>query len=669
MTNVAERIEELYGLLDHHGRLYYDLDAPEISDAEYDALVRELTELERLRPDLAHERSPTRRVGGSALARFEKVTHDRPMLSLDNVFAPSELASFFARIKDERALAGGLVCEMKIDGLAVSLIYEDGLFVRGATRGDGRVGEDVTANLRRIRALPTRLEGPPSLLAGRVEVRGEVLMSWSSFDALNARREVRGEAPFANPRNAAAGTLRQLDPSIVSERELGLFTYYLVDAPARGVGRQSDALAWLADRGLPVQPTWARCDGLDDALGFIERWQGERSSLGYVTDGVVVKLDDISAWDALGATSHAPRWAVAYKYPPEEASTKILGIEISVGRTGALTPVAELEPVRLAGTTVQRAALHNEDEIRRKGIRIGDTVRVRKAAEIIPEVTSVETERRTGAEVSFEMPTHCPACGAEVVRLPGEAVVRCPARASCPAQLKEGLRWAASRAALDIRGLGDRLAAQLVDLGLVRSLADIYDLTLDEWAKMDRMGERSARNIMAAIEASKHRPLSSLIVALGMRHVGARVAEILADRFGSMDALRDASEEELAEIEGVGPVIAASVAASFRDLATRDLLERLRAHGLTFASRRDAPPTDGPLAGKTLVFTGTLASMGRDEAQAKAKAAGATVSSSVSKKTTFLVAGDDGGSKLRKAEQLGVPIIDEDRFLRMLGDR
>ena len=670
----AARLEELYGLLAHHAHLYYDLNAPEISDPDYDALMRELAELEQAYPDLARPDSPTRKVGGAALEGFAKVEHRAPMLSLDNVFSPAELASFFGRIKgavpNEEALAGGFACEMKIDGLAVSLLYEDGVLVRGATRGNGRVGEDVTENLRTLKALPRKLKGNPSSLAGQIEVRGEVLMTWRRFNSLNEAREERGEPLFANPRNAAAGTLRQLDSAIVTERGLDIFLYYLVDAPSRGVTRQSDALAWLSDRGFPVQPAWGRCATLEEADAFIQKWQEERFALDYVTDGVVVKLDDLTLWPGLGATAHAPRWAVAYKYPPEEALTKILSIDISVGRTGALTPVANLEPVRLAGTMVQRAGLHNADEIQRKDIRVGDTVRVRKAAEIIPEVVAVETDRRTGAEVPFEMPSRCPVCGAEAVRLPEEAVLRCPNRASCPAQLKEGLRYFASRAGLDIRGLGDKLAAQLIDSGKVHTLSDIYDLTLEDWAELDRMGEKSARNLMAALDASKSRPLASLIAALGIRYVGKRVAELLADHFPNMDALRDASEEELAAIDGVGDVIATSAAAFFHDPANRDLLERLRARGLNFASshkdKGEPGPQSGLLKGKTFVFTGELSSMKREEAQAKVKALGGAASSSVSSKTSYLVAGDKGGSKLKKAEQLGVPIITEEDFLRML---
>lgn len=659
----AERMDELYELLAHHAHLYYDEDAPEIPDAEYDALVRELAALEAEHPELVRPDSPTRRAGGSVKEGFKKVEHRTPMLSLDNVFDPGELRAFFGRVNlpDDAAFT----CEMKIDGLAVSLLYEDGVFVRGATRGNGRIGEDVTENLRAADVLPRRLKKAPGL----VEVRGEVLMSWERFYSLNDQREAALEPPFANPRNAAAGTLRQLDAAVVRERGLDIFLYYLVDAPSRGVTRQSDALEWLADHGFPVQPAWARCASLEEAEDFIQRWGEKRFTLGYVTDGAVVKLDDLTLWEGLGATSHAPRWAVAYKYPPEVEMTKVLSIEISVGRTGTLTPVANLEPIHLGGTTVQRAGLHNGDEIRRKDIRVGDTVRVHKAAEIIPEVVEVEKSLRTGAEIPFEMPSRCPACGSEAVQLPGEVALRCPNRASCPAQLKEGLIYFASRAGLDIRGLGDKLAKQLIEGGKVKTLSDIYDLTLEDWAGLDRMGKKSAQNLMAALEASKSRPLASLVAALGIRYVGKRGAELLAEHFRDMDALQSASEEELAAVEGVGQVTALSVAAFLRDGANRALLERLRERGLNFKSPEAAGPVDEgslTLRGKTFVFTGELSSMRREEAQAAVKAKGAVAGSSVSAKTSYLVAGDKAGSKLKKAEALGVPVLTEEEFLRML---
>ncbi|MDR1376335.1 MAG: NAD-dependent DNA ligase LigA [Synergistaceae bacterium] len=662
---------ELYEQILHHARLYYEEDAPIISDAEYDALLRELIELEQAHPQWARPDSPTKRVGSVALEKFIKIEHKRPMLSLDNVFDTGELRSFADRL--ETAVDGdgkrALVCEMKIDGLAVSLIYEDGVFVRGATRGDGRVGEDVTENLRTIKTLPLRLSKPAS---GRLEVRGEVLITREQFAELNRIREENGEPLFANPRNAAAGSLRQLDSKITASRGLSVFLYYIVDAPSRGVFRQSGTLAWLAEHGLPTQEAWALCDSIEDVTAFIENWHERRFDLNYVTDGVVVKLDDITLWDRLGSTSHAPRWAVAFKYPPEVVFTRVLSIDISVGRTGVLTPVANLDPVQVGGTTVQRAGLHNEDEVRRKDIRVGDRVRLHKAGEIIPEIVDVDKDARTGAEVSFEMPEKCPACGSPVVRLPGEVAVRCPNRSSCPAQLKEGIRYFASRGGMDIRGLGDKLAEQMVEKNIVRSLPDIYALTEDDIVNMERMGAKSAQNLLDAIEQSKKRPLSALIAALGIRFVGDKIAEILADRFSSMEALQDVSEEELALVDGIGPVIASSVEAFFRDSANRELLSRFKESGLAAFEPQAGEDKlkasrDEIFSGMTVVFTGELLSITRSEAEKRVKELGGKATNSVSSKTSLVVAGAKAGSKLEKAEALGVKVIDETEFLAMLG--
>ena len=669
-SDSKRRMEELYEQTAYHARLYYEEDKPLLSDAEYDALIRELSNLEKEHPELVRPDSPTRRVGGAVLEGFVKAQHRRPMLSLDNVFDRGELASFWDRMKglvpEGASTDWAYTCEMKIDGLAVSLLYEDGVFVRGATRGNGYVGEDVTENLRTLRSIPLRLgKNVPGIL----EVRGEALMSKTRFEELNRLREEREEPLFANPRNAAAGTLRQLDSSVTAKRGLDLFLYSVMEPQKYGLSRQSDALLWLREQGFPIQPAWERCVDLAEVARFIERWREERFALDYVTDGVVVKLDAIELWDRLGTTSHAPRWAVAYKYPPEEALTRILGIEISVGRTGALTPVANLEPVRLAGTMVQRAGLHNGDEIRRKDIRIGDMVRVRKAAEIIPEVVRVETAYRTGAEEPFVMPAYCPSCGAEAIRYPDEAVLRCPNRSSCPAQLKEGLRYFASRSGMDIRGIGERLAEQLVETGKVRSLADLYSLSEADWAAMDRMGEKSAKNLLSTLEASKRRPLSSLIAALGIRYVGTRVAELLADHFGHMDRLEGASAEELSEVEGVGSVIASSVEGFFLEPENRNLLRRLREKGLNFSGKEKSQAGDAPLSGKSFVFTGELSSMKRSEAEARVRTLGGTSAGSVSTKTSYVVAGTGGGSKLKKAQELGVPVIREEEFLKLLESR
>ena len=656
-------MNELYELVKHHAGLYYDEDSPEISDAEYDALVRELRQLEADYPQYARKDSPTQTVGGEVSSLFAKVEHSTPMLSLDNVFTPDELENFFSRNDAE-----GFVCEMKIDGLAVSLIYEDGIFVRGATRGNGRVGEDVTENLMLVDAVPKTLNDAPS---GRVEVRGEVLMTWERFNAVNAAREAKGEKLFANPRNAAAGTLRQSAKNnhVISERGLDIFLYYLVDAEKFGVTTQSGALSWLAEHGLPVQTAYKVCDDIESVNEFVEKWHEERYNLGYVTDGVVVKVNDLTRWPEIGATSHAPRWAVAYKYPPEEARTRITDIVISVGRTGVLTPVAILEPVRLAGTQVSRAGLHNADEVARKDIRKGDIVNVRKAAEIIPEVVSVDKEARTGNEEVFAMPERCPACDSEIVKLPNETAYRCPNRASCPAQLTESLKYFASRDGMNIKGIGKSLAKHLTASGKIHKLSDIYTLTLDDFVEAlskDKVRTKSAENILAELEASKSRTLANLITALGITEVGKNTAELLTEHFGNIDALMNASEEDLAGIEGVGEVTARYVHEFFRNDDNRAMIEDFRAMGFRMGEAKiEAVSSDGGLAGKTFVFTGALETMTRDEAGDRVKALGGRVSSAVSKKTDYVVAGDKAGSKLKKAESLGVKTLTEAEFLEM----
>ncbi len=660
-------MQELSEQLLHHSRLYYEQDSPTISDFDYDSMMTELRKLEDEHPELALPDSPVRRVGGAALEKFTRVEHRSAMLSLDNVFSAGELLSFINRVESGLEMPGSglkFTCEMKIDGLAVSLIYEDGSFVRGATRGDGRVGEDVTENLKTLKNLPLKLKGEAQSVAGIIEVRGEVLMTSERFEALNTEREENGEPLFANPRNAAAGALRQLDSAITAGRGLDIFVYYLIDAPSRGLQSQSECLKWLKDRGFPVQSAWALCSSPDDIGAFIGKWSEKRFKLGYATDGVVIKLDDIPSWDRLGATAHAPRWAAAFKYPPEEAEARILSIDISVGRTGAMTPVANLTPVKLGGTTVQRAGLHNEDEIRRKDIFIGDLVKVRKAAEIIPEIVEVVKSARTGEETPFVMPALCPACGSFAVRLSDEVVLRCPNRSSCPAQMKEGLRYFASRGGMDIKGLGDKLAEQLIDTGKVKTLADLYSLTEEDLSEMDRMGKKSAQNLVSAIEGSKKRPLASLIAALGIRFVGVRVAELLAEHFGDMASLQNVPEEELSQVEGVGEVIASSVHAFFSDPSNLELLESLREKGLNLTGERKK--SDGAWAGRTFVFTGELSSMTRSEAEAIVKAAGGKAASSVSSKTSFVVAGEGGGSKLKKAQELNISVIDEMEFLNMV---
>lgn len=660
-----ERAAFLQRELARHGRLYYIDDAPEIEDDEYDRLFRELVELEAAYPELSSPDSPTKRVGGQASDRFEKVPLSVPMFSLDNALDEDDLDGFFQRTAPWSGR--GYVCELKIDGIAVSLAYEDGVFVRGTTRGDGRVGEDITPNLRTIRTLPLTLEGAPPGLA---EVRGEVFLEREQFAALNEEREERGEPLFANPRNAAAGSLRQLDPSVTARRKLSIYLYSLVSPEARGLTAQGEVLEWLAAKGLPVQKACERHLDGEGVKAFVSRWEEGRFSLPYATDGVVVKLDSLAAWEELGATSHAPRWAIAFKYPPEEKTTRLADILVSVGRTGALTPVAVLAPVTLSGTVVQRASLHNEGELRRKGVLIGDLVRVRKAGEIIPEILGPVAEARTGAEREFVMPEVCPSCGTRAVQLEGEAVLRCPNRASCPAQLKEGLRHFASRGAMDIRGLGDKLVDQLVDRGMIRSPSDLYRLTAEEVAGLDRMGPKSAENLIRALEASKERPFSRLLAALGIRFVGVRGAELLAEAFRDVQSLGKASGEELASVEGIGPVMAASIEAFFSAGENQNLLKDLEALGLTGAvPAREAPAAEAApafLKGMRIVFTGELESMTRAEAEAMAKAAGASCPSSVSSKTSMVVAGKEAGSKLAKALSLGVKVLGEEEFLQLI---
>ena len=678
-------LNKLYELISHHADLYYNQDRPKIADSDYDALVRELKQLEEAFPDLARKDFLTQRVGGQASELFSKVKHTVPMLSLDNVFDTEELKSFFNRIKNVASTASaastnknasGFMCELKIDGLAVSLIYEDGVFVKGATRGNGHIGEDITANLLMIDSLPKRLKNAPH---GRIEVRGEVLMKTDRFLRINQLKEQRGEALFANPRNAAAGTLRQKEQAIVKERGLDIFLYYIVDAPNFGIYTQREVLNYLSVLGLPIQPVNSFCPTLSDVNRFIDDWSEKRHSLDYVTDGVVIKLNNITLWPEIGAMSHAPRWAVAYKYPPEVKETRLLDIEISIGRTGILTPVAVFEPVQLAGTQVQRASLHNEDEIRNKDIRIGDLIRVRKAAEIIPEVIGVNKEVRTDREQPFSMASRCPVCGSAVIRLDDEAAHRCVNRLSCPAQLKESLKYFASRNGMDIKGLGDSLAGKLVESGKVKTLTDIYKLELRDWLALDKVQEKTARNIMKQIEVSKQRPFENVLTALGIPDVGKSVAALLVEHFNSIDAIMAASEDDIASIEGVGSVIARSVCQFFT--ANQELISHLKELGfnLTVASpvmsgsSGSSEPSDGAVANvnpffvnKTFVFTGMLSSMTRDEASSKAKSRGAKVSSSISSKTDYLVAGNKAGSKLQKAEKLGVKILSEEEFLARL---
>jgi DNA ligase (NAD+) len=664
----ARRAQSLREQIEEHNYRYHVLDDPIISDTEYDRLMQELIRLEEQFPELKTPDSPTQRVGGEPLPFFEKVEHRVPMLSLGNAFNEEDLREFDERIKR----MGGVeqvryVCELKIDGLAVSLRYENGVFVQGATRGDGQTGEDITQNLRTIRSLPLRLREPVT-----VEVRGEAFMPKREFRRINAEKERRGEPLFANPRNAAAGSLRQLDPKLAAERALDIFLY--------GVGAvdesllpstHTETLEWLSRLGLKVNPHRRTVNSIEEVMAFVEEWREKRPELDYEIDGIVIKVDDLALRERLGMTAKSPRWAIAYKFPAEEAVTILRGIEVRVGRTGAVTPTAILEPVTLAGTTVQRASLHNEDIIREKGLLIGDHVIVKKAGDIIPEVVGVLKERRTGEERPYQMPSDCPECGSRLVRLEGEVALRC-INPQCPAQTREGIIHFVSRGAMNIEGLGEKVVTQLFEAGLVRSVADLYYLKKEELLPLERMGEKSVDNLLAAIEQSKGNSVERLIFGLGIRFVGAKGARILAQHFRHLDKLMTAAREELESIEEIGPKMADSIVTYFAKPEVKETIERLRHAGVNFAYlgpvSEKQTEQDSPFAGKTVVLTGTLHSMTRQEAAGKIEALGGKVSGSVSKKTDFLIAGEKAGSKLTKAQELGVKILDEEAFLAMLGE-
>lgn len=667
---IEERIRKLRDEIEFHNYRYYVLDDPVISDAEYDALMRELVELEAEHPELVTPDSPTQRVGAAPAEAFAPVVHRSPMMSLANVYSVEELRAFDTRVR--KALDGEpveYVAELKIDGLAVSLVYEEGRFVRGATRGDGTTGEDVTHNLRTIRSIPMRLrlDQPVS-----IDVRGEVYMIRREFHKLNEERRAAGEPLFANPRNAAAGSLRQLDPKVTAARPLDIFVYgigYMSGEGGAAPETHLEALGLLKEAGFRTNPNTRLCRTIDEVVDYCAHWGERRDTLDYEIDGVVVKVNSLAQQERLGATARSPRWAVAYKFPARQATTKVRDIIVQVGRTGTLTPVAVLDPVELAGSTVSRATLHNEDIIRAKDIRIGDTVIVEKGGDVIPEVVKVVTERRTGAEREFRMPTKCPECGADVVRLEGEAASRCVGGMACPAQVREGILHFASRDAMDIEGMGPSLVAQLLDAGLVKTVADIYDLKLDDIARLERMGKKSAENLLSAIERSKSRPLHRLVFALGIRHVGERSARDLAEHFGTMDRLAAATYDELTRVPDVGPKVAESVLAFFREPRNREILRRLADAGVNMKETKKATPSaESPLAGKTVVLTGTLERFTRKEAEEAVLARGGKVSSSVSRKTDYVVVGKDPGSKYDKARELGVTILDEHEFARLLGE-
>lgn len=650
----------------HNEYLYYVLDAPEITDAEYDRMMVRLRELEARYPDSIPADSPTQRVGGRASSQFTEVRHLEPLLSLGNVFSAEELRAFDERVRSGLPAGSKVeyVMEPKIDGLACSLIYENGKLVRAATRGDGVVGENVTANVRTIRSIPLTLKVPdgeavPELL----DVRGEVYMPRQAFMRLNEQRAERGESEFANPRNAAAGSLRQLDPQVTASRSLSFFAYYLVGEGAQP--KHSESLALLARYGFKVSENYKVVETIDEAIKYIGDFNELRQGLSYDTDGAVIKVNDVYQQRILGATGKDPRWATAYKYPPEQAETTLEDIDWRVGRTGVLTPTAVLTPVKLSGSVISRATLHNEDFIRAKDICIGDRVVINKAGEIIPEVLRVVVEKRTGDEKEVEIPNVCPECGWRVERQGEEAAIRCT-NPHCPALGREGLIHFVSRDAMNIDGCGPSVINALLDAGLVRDAADLYSLRKEDLLKLERMGEKSADNLLAALGESKKNELDKLLFALGIRHVGAKVARILATEFGSMEKLQQAQPEELAQIRDIGDKIAESAVTWLNVPANIDLVERLAASGLTMTFTPPASQEDNPFFGKTLVFTGTMPTLGRAEAKTMAQDVGAKVSGSVSKKTDYVIAGAEAGSKLEKAQQLGVTVIDEAEFLRLL---
>lgn len=665
--DINKKILKLRDEVRRHEELYYVNDNPEISDSEYDALLAKLQDLESQHPELITPDSPTQRVGGRPAEGFPEVVHRRPMLSLENTYNIEELVAFDTRC---RRLAEGrpleYVAELKIDGVSISLQYEDEILARGVTRGDGRIGEEVTQNARTIRSVPLKLRAQKTP-GPEIEVRGEVFIPRRVFERTNAEREEQGESRFANPRNAAAGTLRQLDSKAVAKRGLDMFAYDLIAGERKPFATHWAALDWMEAAGFRVNPNRQLCASIEAVIDFCNRMETQRDDLDYEIDGLVVKVNSTALQDEFGATAKAPRWAVAYKYPARQATTRVVSIVVQVGRTGALTPVANLEPVLLAGTTVSRATLHNADEVKRLGVRIGDWVLIEKGGEVIPKVLKVIESKRTGEEKQFRMPRKCPVCGGEISKVEGEVVSRCIA-ADCPAQLMGKLLHFASRRAMRIEGLGGSLVDQLVQKGLLRDFGDLYTLTLEQVAGLERMAKKSATNLLNQIEASKTRDLPNLVYALGIRHVGDRTAGLLARHFGSLEALAKASVEELDDIPEIGLTVAESVHDWFADQGNLELCERLRASEVKTTLTRSADQVvDERFVNKQFVLTGTLASFTRDEAKAQIEARGGRVMSSVSKKTDFVIAGEEAGSKLEKANELNIAVLDEAGFKKMLG--
>lgn len=663
-VQLEERVKELNQLLHDTGYAYYVLDQPLVSDAVYDQYLQELIAIESEFPDLIYPDSPTQRVGGTILQGFNKVAHTHPMLSLSNAFGREDLDDFDRRIRASIGNDFSYVCELKIDGLAISLTYENGVFVRGATRGDGRVGEDITENLKTIRSIPLRLKKPVT-----IELRGEAYMPKKSFIALNESRVENEEEQFANPRNAAAGSLRQLDPKIAASRNLAIFVYGIGgDGEAYQLDSHAEALDYLDELGFQTNKERKTCHSIDEVQAYIEKWTVKRPELPYEIDGIVIKVNRYVHQQDLGFTAKSPRWATAYKFPAEEVVTTLLDIELTVGRTGALTPTAILKPVKVAGTTVGRASLHNEDLIREKDIRIGDTVIIRKAGDIIPEVVAVVLEARKKDLPEYKMPTHCPVCESELVRIEGEVALRC-VNPQCPAQITEGLIHFVSRNAMNIDGLGEKVVEQLFREGLIHDVSDLFTLTKDQLVQLDRMGDKSATNLVAAIEVAKQNSMERVLFGLGIRHVGEKAAKILAEELGDMKTLAQATPDQLITIHEIGDKMADSVVRYFDNEEVQDLIKRLEDLGVNLAytgKKVDFSNLNHVLTGKTVVLTGKLEQLTRQEAKEKIELVGGTVAGSVSKKTDIVIAGEDAGSKLDKAQTLGIPVWDENRLIEEL---
>ena len=664
MNEIEQRIAELTQLLHEYGHAYYVLDKPLVPDATYDELMQELIALEEANPSLISPDSPTQRVGGAVLEGFKKVTHQYPMLSLSNAFGEEDLRDFDRKIRQAIGDHFSYVCELKIDGLAISLRYEEGRFVQGATRGDGQVGEDITSNLKTIRAIPLRLKEPVT-----IEVRGEAYMPKKSFESLNAARAEKGEELFANPRNAAAGSLRQLDPKIAASRNLSMFIYGIGgDGEAYGIDSHGEMLEYLANLGFPSNRERQVCATIEEVMAFINKWTEERPNLPYEIDGIVIKVNRFAHQDELGFTAKSPRWAIAYKFPAEEVTTKLLDIDLTVGRTGVITPTAILTPVQVAGTTVSRASLHNEDLIKEKDIRIGDTVIVRKAGDIIPQVVGVILAERPEGTTPYEYPKTCPVCGGEVVRIEGDVALRC-VNPTCPAQIAEGIKHFVSRNAMNVDGLGEKVVEQLLREGYIANVADLYLLQVEQLVELERMGEKSATNLVEALEKSKDNSLERLLFGLGIRHVGEKAAKILAAEYETMDALMKADVADLTNIHEIGDKMAESIVAYFANEEVQTLIARLKDVGVNMVYKGKKVVVEAganPFAGKTIVLTGKLAQLTRNEAKAKIEELGGTVAGSVSKKTDLVIAGEDAGSKLEKAQSLGIEIWDENRLIENL---